>query len=396
MYPKKSYYCNTLNSGTDSIRISVMRKYLLFIGLIFSALFVWSSTPDNSSHKDTTDDHAKHQKEEFNAGYLIIDHIVDAHDWHIATIGSKHISIPLPVILIDDGKLVMFSSSRFHHGHSTYKGYKLEIERNADKGKIVKVIPGTMETDKSAGKPLDLSITKTVVGIFISVILMLLLFFSVARAYKKNAGHAPKGLQSWLEPLILFIRDDVAAPSIGKHYNRFMPFLLTTFFFIFFSNLIGLIPFFPGGANVTGNIAVTLVLAAFTFVIILIKANKNYWIHIFNPPGIPWWLKFPIPLIPLIELVGVFIKPFVLMVRLFANIAAGHIVVLGFIALIFIFGQMSQALAYGVSVVSIFFSIFISLLELLVAFIQAYVFTMLSALYIGMAIEEHSHAGAAH
>lgn len=373
-----------------------MRKYILSIGLILTVLLGWSSTPDHSGHKDTIDDHKTHQEEEFNAGYLIIDHIVDSHDWHIATIGKKHISIPLPIILIDNGKLVTFCSSRFEHGHASFEGYKLETERNADKGKIVKVIPGTMDTDKTAKKPIDLSITKTVVGIFVSVILMFLIFFSVARSYRKNAGHAPKGLQSWLEPLILFIRDDVAAPSIGKHYNRYMPFLLTTFFFIFFSNLIGLIPFFPGGANVTGNIAVTLVLAAFTFVIIMIKANKNYWLHIFNPPGIPWWLKFPLPLIPLIELAGVFIKPFVLMVRLFANIAAGHIIVLGFIALIFIFGQMSNALAYGVSLISVPFSIFISLLELLVAFIQAYVFTMLSALYIGMAIEDHSHAEATH
>lgn len=221
---------------------------------------------------------------------------------------------------------------------------------------------------------------------------MLVIFFSVAKSYKNRGKRAPKGLQSILEPLILFIRDDIAAPSIGKHYEKYMPFLLTTFFFIFFSNLIGLIPVFPGGANVTGNIAVTLVLACFTFVIILIKANKNYWTHIFNPPGIPWWLKFPLPLIPVIELAGVFIKPFVLMVRLFANITAGHIIVLGFVSLIFIFGQMSTGLAYGVSTVSVFFSIFISLLELLVAFIQAYVFTMLSALYFGMATEEHHHA----
>ncbi|HLN53178.1 MAG TPA: F0F1 ATP synthase subunit A [Lentimicrobium sp.] len=368
-----------------------MRKYLLSIGLILSVLIGWSSPQENQGHKDTTDDHEMHQKEEFNAGHLIIDHIVDSHDWHIATVGEREISIPLPVILIDNGQLVVFSSKRFEHGHASYKGYKLETERNVNKGKIVKVKPGTMETDTTAGKPVDLSVTKTVVGIFVSVILMIVIFFSVARSYTRNAGHAPKGLQSWLEPLILFIRDDVAAPSIGKHYERYMPFLLTTFFFIFFSNLIGLVPFFPGGANVTGNIAVTLVLAAFTFVIILIKANKDYWIHIFNPPGIPWWLKFPLPLIPIIELAGVFIKPFVLMVRLFANIAAGHIIVLGFIALIFIFGQMSHALAYGVSLISVPFSIFISLLELLVAFIQAYVFTMLSALYIGMATEEHAH-----
>lgn len=367
-----------------------MRNIILSFIFIFSVLLGWSAVPEENGmqkHEPTTTSH----EEAFNAGHLIIDHIVDTHEWHIATVGSHHIVIPLPIIIIDNGKLITFSSSRFEHGFASYQGYKLETERNSNKGKIVKVLPGTMETDQSAKKPIDLSITKTVMGIFISSILMLIIFFTVSRAYIKNAGHAPKGIQSILEPLILFIRDDVARPSIGKHYNKYMPFLLTTFFFIFFSNLIGLVPFFPGGANVTGNIAVTLVLASFTFIIILAKANKNYWIHIFNPPGIPWWLKFPIPLIPVIELAGVFIKPFVLMVRLFANIAAGHIIVLGFVALIFIFGQMNTVLAYGVSPVSIFFSIFISLLELLVAFIQAYVFTMLSALYFGMATEEHEH-----
>lgn len=367
----------------------VMRKYLFFSLFIFSGLFLSSThlyaleTADSTTHEV----HA----EPFNAGYLIVDHIVDSHEWHIASFGETHITIPLPIILVDEGKLVTFWSSAFEHGHSSYKGYKLETERNSDKGKIVKVIPGTMETDASAAKPIDLSITKTVVGIMFSFVIMIVIFFAVARAYRRNEGHAPKGLQSLLEPLILFIRDEIAKPSIGAHFNTYMPFLLTTFFFIFFSNLIGLIPIFPAGANVTGNITVTMVLALFTFIIILLKGNRDYWTHIFNPPGIPWWLKFPIPLIPVIELVGMFIKPFVLMVRLFANITAGHIIVLGFISLIFIFGQMSQSLAYGVSLVSVLFAIFISLLEILVAFIQAYVFTILSALYFGMATAKHEH-----
>lgn len=365
-------------------------RYILFPLLVFSILL---SSPVKLIAVAVDTLSIEHESEdEFNAGHLIIDHIVDNHEWHIATFGKTHFTIPLPIILIDKGKIVTFSSSKFEHGHSDYKGYKLETSRNENKGKIVKVLPGTMQTDVSAELPIDLSITKTVVGIIVSAILMIIIFFIVANSYKRNAHHAPKGLQSLLEPLILFIRDDIAKPSIGKRYNTYMPFLLTTFFFIFFSNLIGLIPFFPGGANVTGNIAVTLVLALFTFVIILIKANKNYWLHIFNPPGIPWWLKFPLPLIPIIELAGMFIKPFVLMVRLFANITAGHIIVLGFISLIFIFGQMSSTLAYGVTPVSVFFTIFISLLELLVAFIQAYVFTILSALYFGMATEENTHA----
>ena len=368
-----------------------MRTFLLSISFLLTSLWAVSNAPSHeeplSAQQETTTSH----EEKFNAGHMIIDHIVDSHDWHIATFGHAHITIPLPIILLDEGKLIVFSSAKFHHGEHAYLGYKIESDRKAGKGKIVKVIPGTMETDKTAARPLDFSITKTVVGIIISFIVLLLVFFPVARAYKRNAGHAPKGMQSLLEPVILFIRDDIAEPSIGKHYKRFMPFLLTLFFFIFFSNLIGLFPFFPGGANVTGNIAVTLVLAAFTFIITTFIGNRSYWLHIFNPPGVPWWLKFPLPLLPLIELAGVFIKPFVLMVRLFANITAGHIIVLGFVSLIFIFANMNPALGYGVSPVSVLFSVFISLLELLVAFIQAYVFTMLSALYFGMATEDHGH-----
>ena len=383
----QAYFKNIKSSGHKTS----MRTILLTITLLLGSFWAFSSSPQPLEAQQPQHETASHS-EEFNAGNMIIDHIVDSHDWHIASFGHTHLTIPLPIILFDEGKFIFFSSSKFHHGEESYKGYKIETDRKAGKGKIVKVIPGTMETDKTADKPLDFSITKTVVGIFISFIFLLVVFFQVARAYKRNAGRAPKGLQSLLEPLILFVRDDIAEPSIGKHYKKFMPFLLTLFFFIFFSNLIGLFPFFPGGANVTGNISVTLVLAVFTFAITTFIGNRSYWLHIFNPPGVPWWLKFPLPLLPLIELAGVFIKPFVLMVRLFANITAGHIIVLGFVSLIFIFANMTPALGYGVSPVSVLFSVFISLLELLVAFIQAYVFTMLSALYFGMATEEHTHA----
>lgn len=371
-----------------------MRKfYLLFFLWVFSLpIFSFAGSAGSA---DTTA-HGDAAGKEFNAGVMIIDHIIDSYEWHIATLGHTHVSIPLPVILIDGGKLHFFSSSKFHHGYDAYKGFKIETAKGANKGKIVKVVPGTMITDSEAGKPIDLSITKNVAGVFVSFIVVLLVFFSVARSYKRTAGHAPKGLQSLLEPLILFVRDEIAKPSIGKHYERFMPFLLTIFFFIFFTNLIGLIPLFPGGANVTGNIAVTMVLALFTFFMTSFSANKSYWLHIFNTPGVPWWLKFPIPLFPIIEITGAVVKPFVLMIRLFANITAGHIIVLGFISLIFVFAKISPALGYGVSVVSVFFAIFITLLELLVAFIQAYVFTLLSALYFGMATEEHAHADGHH
>ncbi len=327
-----------------------------------------------------SDDHGHTEEEAFDPGKMIIEHVIDAHDWHILSIGDTHVSIPLPIILYSDGKLDMFSSSKFHHGHDSYKGYKLELE-GENKGKIVNEATGEL--------PLDLSITKNVASMLISMVLICIIFITVANGYKKRKGKAPKGIQSFLEPLILFIRDDVVKASIGeKKYEKYLPYLLTLFFFIFFNNLLGLVPFFPGGANLTGNIAVTGVMAVFTFIITTINANKNYWVHIVNTPGVPWWLKIPVPLMPIVEILGVFTKPFVLMIRLFANITAGHIIVLGFMSLIFIFGNMNVVMGYGVSIVSVGFAIFMGLLELLVAFIQAYVFTLLSALYFGMATEE--------
>jgi F-type H+-transporting ATPase subunit a len=252
---------------------------------------------------------------------------------------------------------------------------------------------GTMETDPDAGRIIDLSITKTVLAIFVSGALLLLIFISVAKSYRKNEGKAPSGLQSLIEPIIIFVRDDIAKAAIGeKKYEKYLPYLLTVFFFIFINNLMGLIPIFPFGANVTGNLAVTGIMALFTFIITTFSANKNYWKHIYNAPGVPWWLKFPIPLMPVVELMGVFTKPFVLMVRLFANISAGHIIILGFMSLIFIFGNIKGMMGAAIAPVSVAFGIFMGFLELLVAFIQAYVFTLLSALYFGMAMEEHDHA----
>jgi F-type H+-transporting ATPase subunit a len=215
---------------------------------------------------------------------------------------------------------------------------------------------------------------------------MFVIFGSVASAYKTRKGMAPKGIQSFMEPLILFIRDEVAKPSIGHHYEKFMPYLLTIFFFIWLGNILGLIPFI-GGFNITGNIAVTLTLAVFTFLVTTFSANKNYWMHIIATPGVPTWL---LPLMIPIEILGVFTKPIVLMIRLFANITAGHIIILSFVSLIFIFSNLYGAGAgYGVAVVSVAFSIFMNVIELLVAFLQAYVFTLLSALYFGSAVEEH-------
>jgi F-type H+-transporting ATPase subunit a len=252
--------------------------------------------------------------------------------------------------------------------------------------------------DGSEVRPFDFSITKNVVSLFTSIILLMLIFFSIAKKYKEGYDRPPKGIQSMLEPIVIFVRDDVVKASIGEEkYRKYLPFLLTVFFFILINNLMGLIPIVPGGANLTGNIAVTMVLALFTFATILFSGSKDYYTHLVNAPGIPWWLKFPIPLMPLVEIMGVFTKPFVLMLRLFANITAGHIIALGFYSLIFIFGEKSVYAGYGFSVVTILFTIFMGLLELLVAFIQAYVFTLLSALYIGMALEQHDeHAAKSH
>jgi len=384
-------------SKSKYIKSGILRNGLLLAGIL--AVLITQVLAVDQGHKNPKDQHGDNWEEnvieeEFKAGQMIIEHIIDAHEWHVLSYGDFHLTIPLPVILFHDGHLYTFLSNKFHHGHDHYKGFGIAHE-GPEKGKVVRVLQErflddhVIVHDGEQEMPLDFSITKNVLAIFMSLIFMCWLFIYIAKMYQKREGEAPTGIQSFLEPLILFIRDDIAKPSIGeKKYMKYMPFLLTLFFFIFINNLLGLVPFFPGGANVTGNIAVTMVLALFTFVITTFSANKNYWVHIVNTPGVPWWLKFPVPLMPIVELIGIITKPFVLMVRLFANITAGHIIVLGFISLIFIFGQLNAFLGYGVSIVSVGFAIFMNFLELLVAFIQAYVFTLLSALYFGMATEE--------
>lgn len=334
-----------------------------------------------------------HESEEFNAGEFVIEHVSDAYDWHITSFGETNISIPLPIIVyskhpeLHEGKAIsVFMSSKFHHGHSAYNGYRIS-ESEEFKGKVVELD----EQGQEIGKPIDLSLTKTVAGALVSVVILLWLVFSVAGAAKRNKGKAPTGLQNLFEPVILFIRDEVAKPAIGAHkYEKFMPFLLTIFFFILINNFMGLIPIIPFGANVTGNISVTMVLALFTFFITTINGNKHYWKEIYWP-DVPVWLKFPLfPLMQVVEFSGMLTKPFVLMVRLFANMLAGHMIVTVFVSLIFIFASlMGPAAGYGISPVSIAFSVFILLLDVLVSFIQAYVFTLLSALYFGMATSEH-------
>ncbi len=337
------------------------------------------------------EDHARSQgnienqiqsEEEFNASEFILDHVTDSHEWHLMTLpNERHISIYLPVIIWDREKgISVFSSRKLAHGH-VHKGYKIATEGDL-KGKIVKVNEeGKIDEEN---KLLDFSITKSIAGMIASAIIGMIVFIYMAGTYKKRGISAPKGLQGFLEPVVLFVRDDIAIPNIGyEKYEKFMPYLLSAFFFILLNNLMGLIPFPPPfGANVTGNIAVTMTLAIFTFLITNLNGNRNYWRHIFATPGVPFWL---LPIMIPVEIIGMFSKPFALMIRLFANITAGHIIVLSLIALIFIFKTIL------IAPVSALFVIFMDCLETLVAFLQAYVFTLLSALFISMAVKEEHH-----
>ncbi|MEO0311128.1 MAG: hypothetical protein RIQ89_785 [Bacteroidota bacterium] len=347
---------------------------------------------------DGTDSvHTAAEVHKFNAGEMIFEHILDGHDWHLWGEGDHAVSIPLPVIVYSSARgLDVFMSSNFHHGHQTYRGYALVRKSGEKKHTVVAInemdnIPAHSATinESISAELYDLSFTKNVAAMFISGFLLLWIFINVANGYKKRKGMAPKGIQSFFEPLIIMIRDDVARPSIGNKYEKFMPYLLTVFFFILINNLLGLVPIFPGGANLTGNIAVTLSLALITFVIQMLNSNKNFWHHVVAMPGVP---KAVLLILTPIELLGVVLRPFVLMVRLFANITAGHIVSLAFVSMIFIFAeQFGNGGAFGISIFSGLMYVFMGALELLVAFLQAYVFTLLSAIYFGAAVEEHHH-----
>ena len=330
--------------------------------------------------------------DEFDVNEMIMHHIKDSHEFHIMDINGHAVSFPLPIVLWTENGLVSFSSSAFKHDDSgsvivSRKGQdfikyheKIFYANNNGSEKFISYDQNGNIINK---KPIDFSITKMVFSMFISMILLVLIFVTTAKSYSNSRKGEPTGLGKFTEPLIMFIKDEVALPMIGeKNYHKYMPFLLTLFFFIWINNVMGLIPFFPFSANLSGNIAFTFVLAAITFVITTLVANKDYWKHIFWMPGIPVPMKlFLAP----IEFLGIFIKPISLMIRLFANISAGHIIILSLISLIFIFKSLWLAPA------SLFFSVFISLIEVLVVAIQAYIFTMLSALYIGSAIEEHEH-----
>jgi F-type H+-transporting ATPase subunit a len=331
----------------------------------------------------------------FNPTDMIMHHVKDAYGMHIVTFNEgkeneSHISIPLPVILWTDNGLTTFMSSEFHHD---YNG-EVVVEKNGGRfvnfhEKIYQLNEGESEVKFdsthhpiNASKPLDISITRNVFMMWVSVTVLLLIFISAARRYKRSEDNVPTGIAGFVEPLVVFVRDEIAKPMIGEHkYRSYMPYLLTVFFFIWLNNIFGLIPIL-NGANLSGNIAFTMVLAVFTFIITTVSGNKNYWKHIFWMPGVPVPMK--IFLMP-IELIGIFTKPISLMIRLFANITAGHIIILALMSLIFIFKTIT------VAPISVAFSLFITVIEIVVTAIQAYIFTILSALYFGMATEEAHH-----
>lgn len=328
------------------------------------------------------------EEQELNVKEVVLGHITDSYEWHICTVGEHHVTIPLLVIVrSQSGEWHCFSSSHLHAGHE-YEGFRI-----ADEGKYAgKIVEQTAEGE--VVRPIDLSITKTVVGLFVNCAVLLLIVLGVARRYRNDQpdAKAKGGLAGVLEMVIDSVMEGIIIPCVGPNYRKFAPYLLTAFFFIFVNNLMGLIPIFPAGANVTGNISVTLVLAMATFFAVNVFGTRDYWKEIFWPE-VPTWLKVPIPIMPAIEFIGLFTKPFSLMIRLFANILAGHAIILILTCIVFATAELGAAVNGAMSAVSVVLSIFMNCLELLVAFLQAFVFTMLSAVFIGAAqhSEEHEH-----
>ncbi len=407
-------------------RVFLTSIFLLIFSLLNTA--IWASDSDDA--KDG-------KKEEYDPVGTVVEHIADANEFHI----WKGVHMPLPCILYAPGSgWTFFMTNKLDHGHTAVDRYVLNhgrVNRIADDsfpmGEVhIEGVEHVEEhhTDENGEEVIeevayavyhdqkyklehaskwdggvlgggvtsfyDFSITKVVFTMLLAAVLLCWVFFLVARGYKRNDGKAPKGIQSFIEPIFIFMRDEVTIPMIGeKHYERFQPFIMTLFFFILFCNLLGLIPFFPGSANVTGNIAITLVLAVFTFIVTNINGNKHYWEHIFWMPGIPAWVKL---ILTPVEVLSLIIKPFSLMIRLFANISAGHIIILSFVGLIFLFGNMGEN--FGGATIGVLlggvFTAFMNLIELLVAFIQAFVFAILSASYIGAAVEDAHHGDEAH
>lgn len=383
-----------------------LKTFILSIAAFFFVSLSWANENTHADNHHAEANHAVanheehhavggHEEHEFNVNEMIMEHIMDAHEYHLWGGHDNPTSIYLPIILMDGG-LKTFSSAHFYHGEAKEatdlkSGEQVSYIAGIDEAegyamyheKIYRLKDGELQIEAGVAlnsKPMDFSITRNVVALFISFFVVILMMFSTAKYYKSNGAVAPKGLAKFVEPIVLFVRDDIAKANIGHKYKKYVPYLLTIFFFIWISNLLGLIPIL--GSNLTGNITITLFLAVCTLFVTIFSGNKNYWSHIFATPGVPVAL---LPIMIPIELVGVLTKPFALMVRLFANITAGHIIILALIAIIFI----NQSAAWGA--LSVPMALFISVLELLVAFLQAYLFAMLSALFIGAAVEDAHH-----
>lgn len=344
--------------------------------------------------------------EEFDAKTTILHHVLDTHDWHITDIpsgdGYKAIALHLPWFFyssLDGFQFVGSTEGLVEKGYMAFHDHLYPLKDGVsvpmdDHGHPDFTDKEFEEWEKEnidhEHAVYDLSITKASLHMLLVGIVMLFIFNAVAKGYRKNKGKAPSGIQSFFEPIIIFVRDEIAKPYLHNKAAGFLPYLLSLFFFIWFANLFGLTPF---NSNVMGNISVTAALALLTFILVNVNANKDYWIHIFNTPGVPWWLKFGLPLMPIVEVIGVFTKPFALMIRLFANISAGHFMVLSLICMMFILGKNGQQPggAFAIMPISIGFTIAIYVLEVVVAIIQAYIFTLLTAVFIGMAVEEHDH-----
>jgi F-type H+-transporting ATPase subunit a len=375
-----------------------------FTVAVFSIFSLFNSLPSFASGGEA--DTASHKEGGFNAQKVIFGHILDGHEFHFFDIIHKDgshtpVGIPLPVILYSPQKgFDVFMSSKFHHGEHDHHGYRLLTEESVEKlekggvdvkkeglhaGKIVPVgADGTIDASVSV---YDLSLTRNVVQMILALTLLVWIMISIANKYKKGLGvkTAPTGMQNLMEPIIAFVRDEVAKPNLGNRWEKYLPYLLTVFFFILINNIFGLI---PGTANVTGNIAFTVVLGLISLVVIVASSRKYYWGHIFNPPGMPIGIK--LILVP-VEILSFFIRPMALIIRLFANMVAGHIIIICLISLIFIFANLNQYAGWGTSIFSIAFTIFIYFIEILVAFIQAFIFSMLTAVFIGQAFEEPHH-----
>ena len=355
---------------------NILSGIVLVLGFYALPAFAQDAAP-----KDTLNQKAN----EIDVKEIVFGHIGDSYEWHITDIGQTSICIPLPIIVYSaNSGWHAFLSSTLEENGGVYEGFYMAPSGTKYEGKIVERNAAGEEV-----RPLDISITKIVLSLFINSAILLFIILRVAHWYRRReqGALAPGGFIGFMEMFIMMVHDDVIKSCAGPNYKKFAPYLLTAFFFIFINNIMGLIPIFPGGANVTGNIAITMVLAFCTFLAVNLFGTRTYWKEIFWP-DVPWWLKVPIPMMPFIEFFGVFTKPFALMIRLFANMLSGHMAMLVLTSLIFITASMGPAISASMTVASVLFNIFMNILEILVAFIQAYVFTMLSAVFIGLAQEK--------